>query len=148
MKVVILHDVFFFDEALAAMQEVATVTIMHDDSREALLAEHALRCVARPRESAHWGYQAARQYAERYNPRYGPGLIPESAPAVEHIVAYWARYHFGRDAKKVLALANHAQPGTGCGYPTGADVEKIKPENLVKYKTAPEGKRLHKGCPK
>lgn len=41
MKVVILHDVFFFDEAIAAMQEVATVTIMHDPSREALLAEVA-----------------------------------------------------------------------------------------------------------
>jgi len=83
--------------------------------RAALLAEHALRCAVRPRESAHWGYQVARQYAERYNPRYGTGLIPESAPAVEDIVAYWARYHFGRDAKKVLALANHAQPGDRCG---------------------------------
>ena len=72
-------------------------------SREALLAEHALRCVARPQESAHWGYQAARQYAERYNPRYGTGLIPESAAAVEDIVAFWAREHFGKDAKKVLA---------------------------------------------
>ena len=71
--------------------------------REALLAEHALRCVAHPQESAHWGYQAARQYAERYNPRYGTGLIPESAAAVEDIVAFWAREHFGRDAKKVLA---------------------------------------------
>ena len=71
--------------------------------REALLAEHALRCVARPQESAHWGYQAARQYAERYNPRYGTGLIPESAAAVEDIAAFWAREHFGKDAKKVLA---------------------------------------------
>lgn len=84
--------------------------------REALLAEHALRCVARPRESAHWGYQAARQYAERYNPRYGTGLIPESASAVEDIVGFWAHHHFGRDAKKVLALANNAQPGAGCGW--------------------------------
>lgn len=33
-------------------------------------------------------------------------------------------------------------------YPNCADVKKIKPENLVKYKTAPEGKRLHQGCPK
>ena len=41
MKVVILHDVFFFDEAVAAMQEVATVTIMRDDSKAALLAEIA-----------------------------------------------------------------------------------------------------------
>ncbi len=71
--------------------------------REALLAEHALRCVARPQESAYWAYQAARQYAERYNPRYGTGLIPESAAAVEDIVAFWARDHFGKDAKKMLA---------------------------------------------
>ena len=71
--------------------------------QQALLAEHALRCVAHPRESAHWGYQAARQYAERYDPRFGSGLIPESADAVEEIVAYWARDHFRRDAKKVLA---------------------------------------------
>lgn len=72
---------------------------------EALLAEHALRCVAHPWESAHWGYQAARRYAERYDPRYGTGLIPESASAVEKIVDFWARYHFGRNAKKVLGLA-------------------------------------------
>jgi len=72
-------------------------------SREALLAEHALRCVTRPQESAYWAYQAARQYAERYNPRYGTGLIPESAAAVEDIVAFWAREHFGKDAKKMLA---------------------------------------------
>jgi len=81
-------------------------------SREALLAEHALRCAARPYESAHWGYQAARQYAERYNSRYGAGLIPESAQPVEDIVAYWARHHFGRDARRFLALASDAQPGT------------------------------------
>ena len=74
-------------------------------SREALLAEHALRCVTRPQESAHWAYQAARQYAERYNPRYGTALIPESAPAVEDIVAFWARDHFGKDAKKVFAAS-------------------------------------------
>ncbi len=83
--------------------------------RAALLAEHALRCATRPRESAHWGYQAARQYAERYNPRYETGLIPESASAVEEIVAYWARYHFGKDATKVLAFAKNAQPGNTRG---------------------------------
>jgi len=81
-------------------------------SREALLAEHALRCAARPGEATPWGYQAARQYAERYNPRYGTGLIPESASAVEDIVAYWARCYFGRSAKRVLALASDTKPGT------------------------------------
>ncbi len=73
--------------------------------REALLAEHALRCVACPQESAHWGYQAARHYAERYNPRYGTGLIPESAPAVEDIAAFWAREHFGKNTKKMLTVS-------------------------------------------
>ena len=71
--------------------------------RQALLAEHALRCAADPQQSAHWAYHAARQYAERYNPRYGTGLIPESAAAVEDIVAFWARDYFGKDARKVLA---------------------------------------------
>ena len=73
------------------------------DCREALLAEDAVRCVLRPWESAHWGYQAARQYAERYNPRYGTGLIPESASAIEDIVTYWAHEHFGEDASRTLA---------------------------------------------
>jgi D-3-phosphoglycerate dehydrogenase len=41
VKVVILHDVFLVDEALAAMREVATVTMTRDGSREALLAETA-----------------------------------------------------------------------------------------------------------
>lgn len=72
---------------------------------KALLAEHALHCAARPWESSHWGYQAARRYAERYDPRYGTGLIPESASAVEEIVDFWARYHFGRNAKNTLGLS-------------------------------------------
>ncbi len=71
--------------------------------REALLAEDALRCVLRPWESAYWGYRGARQYAERYNPRYGTGLIPESAPAVEDIIAFWAQEHFGEEASRMLA---------------------------------------------
>jgi hypothetical protein len=35
-----------------------------------------------------------------------------------------------------------------CRYPDCADVHKIKPENLVKYQAAPDGKRLHTGCQK
>jgi hypothetical protein len=49
--------------------------------------------------------QAARHYAERYNPRYGTGLIPESASAVDDIAAFWAREHFGEDVKKMLATS-------------------------------------------
>jgi len=32
-------------------------------------------------------------------------------------------------------------------YPTCKAVKDIKPENLVKYDSAPNGKHLHKGCP-
>lgn len=61
------------------------------ESRETLLAEYALRCITRPYESAYWGYHLARQYAERYDPRYGTGLIPASADAVADMAAHWSR---------------------------------------------------------
>ena len=48
-----------------------------------LVAETCLRSILRTDEAPHWLYQAARNYAERYDPRYGTGLIPESAPMVE-----------------------------------------------------------------
>jgi len=73
------------------------VRIIH--SKEALLAECALRCATRPSESAHWGYHLARHYAERYDPRYGTGLIPASAAAVEEIAAFWNRYLLSADGR-------------------------------------------------
>ena len=33
-------------------------------------------------------------------------------------------------------------------FPSCRDVKSIKPENLVEYRTAPAGKRLHAGCPR
>lgn len=33
-------------------------------------------------------------------------------------------------------------------HPDCKDCKTIRPENLVEYETAPEGKRLHEGCPK
>ena len=33
-------------------------------------------------------------------------------------------------------------------YPSCSVIKQIKPDNLVEYATAPEGKRLHKGCPR
>jgi hypothetical protein len=59
------------------------------ESREALLVEDAIACVLLPHQSADWGYQLARDYAERYDPRYGNGLIPDSAPYVEEIAEFW-----------------------------------------------------------
>jgi hypothetical protein len=59
------------------------------ESREAVLVEDAIACLLFPSQSADWGYRLARDYAERYDPRYGIGLIPQSAPAVEEIAAFW-----------------------------------------------------------
>ncbi len=63
------------------------------DSSETLLVENALECVLNPEQSSFWSYHVARQYAERYNPAYGTGLIPESAPLVEDIVNFWAEWY-------------------------------------------------------
>jgi hypothetical protein len=71
-------------------------------SRELLVVETALECVLRPWASSDLGYRLARQYAERYNPRYGTGLIPESAPFVEDIAEFWGRYFLGRGWRKRL----------------------------------------------
>jgi hypothetical protein len=67
------------------------VRIIH--SMDLLVAEKAVRAVLRPAEAPSWLYQAARDYAERYNARYGDGLIPDSAPLVEDIAGFWRRYH-------------------------------------------------------
>jgi hypothetical protein len=64
-------------------------------SKELLTVETALRCVKASHDTPYWCYQLAREYAERYDPRYGSGLIPESAPLVEDIAVFWCHYHYG-----------------------------------------------------
>jgi hypothetical protein len=55
--------------------------------------EEALRCLLADRGTMPiWAYQAARDYAEQYNPRYGTGLIPSSAPMMEDIAGFWHDY--------------------------------------------------------
>jgi hypothetical protein len=71
-------------------------------SIEVLLIEKALCAILRPAESDHWGYQMARDYAGRYSPRCGNGLIPESAPMVEDIANFWCQYHFGKPLSEWL----------------------------------------------
>lgn len=61
-------------------------------STELLVAETSLRSILRTDEASHRLYQAARDYAERYDPRYGTGLIPESAPMVEDIAKFWRKF--------------------------------------------------------
>ena len=59
-----------------------------------LVAEKCLDAVLRPDEASYWLYQAARDYAERYDARHPHGLTPKSAPLVEDIAGFW-RKHLG-----------------------------------------------------
>lgn len=65
--------------------------------------ETSLECVLDPGASSELGYRLARQYAERYNPRYGTGLLPESSPMVEDIAEFWGRHLLGGGWRKRLA---------------------------------------------
>jgi hypothetical protein len=64
-------------------------------NRQVLIIENSLRCVLSwtAEEAGYWAYHAARDYAERYDPHYGTGLIPESAPMVKAIVGFWCEYY-------------------------------------------------------
>lgn len=65
------------------------------ENRPALVVENGLRCVLSwaPEERGFWAYRAARDYAEKYDPRYGTGLMPKSAPKMEEIARFWADYY-------------------------------------------------------
>lgn len=62
-------------------------------SREVLLIEYALDCMLLPNLAAEYAYRAGREYAERYDPHYGTGLIPASAPLLADIVQFWHQYY-------------------------------------------------------
>jgi len=61
--------------------------------RYVLIVEDAVQCVLSPSSAPSQAYHLARDYAERYDPRYGTGLIPDSAPLVMDIVDFWCDYY-------------------------------------------------------
>jgi hypothetical protein len=63
-------------------------------SMELVVVENALKSILRDHEAPFWLYQAARDYAERYDPRHGTELIPSSAPMMQEIADFW-RDFFG-----------------------------------------------------
>ena len=73
------------------------------DDRFLLIIEYALQCLLSPQAGPQLAYRAARAFAERYDPRYGTGLIPESAPFVEEIAAFWSGHHLGRATAELPA---------------------------------------------
>ena len=46
-------------------------------------------------------YQAARDYAEKYDQQYGTGLIPISAPLVAHIAELWLE-RYGNQTEPII----------------------------------------------
>jgi hypothetical protein len=62
-------------------------------SRDVLLIEYALECMLSPHLANEYAYRAGREYAERYEPHYGTGLIPTSAPLLADIVQFWHQYY-------------------------------------------------------
>ena len=58
-----------------------------------LVAEKCLESILRAGEAPSWLYQAARDYAERYDSRHGTGLIPSSAPMAQEIADFWRDYY-------------------------------------------------------
>jgi hypothetical protein len=62
-------------------------------SKDLVVVEECLRSVIRGHEAGFWAYQAAKDYAERYEAHYGNGLIPRSAPMVEEIAGFWRTYY-------------------------------------------------------
>ena len=62
-------------------------------SKDLVVVEESLKSVLKTYEAPIWAYQAAKDYAERYDSRYGSGLIPSSAPMVEEIAGFWRDYY-------------------------------------------------------
>lgn len=69
-------------------------------SQRMLMVENAIYCTLAYDHTiaGHYAYQAARNYAELYDPHYGSGLIPASAPFVAEIAAFWHAHYFDEPA--------------------------------------------------
>jgi hypothetical protein len=62
-------------------------------SKDLVVVEMSLKSVLKSHEAPIWAYQAAKDYAERYDSQHGSGLIPRSAPMVEEIAGFWRKYY-------------------------------------------------------
>lgn len=80
------------------------VRLIHD--WDLLVFENALSCMLHPAHAAgHWCYQLARDYAERYAPSAGTGLISTSLPLVQDIVDFWLQ-EYGLDSVVLTSPAS------------------------------------------
>lgn len=75
--------------AQSEFRDMRWATVRNIHSFDALVVEHATQCILDPRNCAAWGYELGSAYAKRYDLRHGSGLVPESAPRVREIAAFW-----------------------------------------------------------
>jgi hypothetical protein len=74
-------------------QKVKWSTVRIINSTDILILENVLQCLLSQTDiAASYAYDATRNYVEKYNPHYGTGLIPDSIPMLEKIIAFWNRY--------------------------------------------------------
>ena len=62
------------------------------NSIDVLVIEDSICCMLYPDNVSYLAYKLAKNYAEKYNPRYGTGLISESAPLLEDILSFWKKF--------------------------------------------------------
>ena len=93
-----LEDLYDCMQELSSLQnqyrEVPYGVVRSIESMPALIVENAVRCMLHPEEGADLAYVTARDYCERYDPSFGTGLIPASAPRVQEIADFLAKYSF------------------------------------------------------
>jgi hypothetical protein len=87
-------------EAQSKVQHQQWADVRIIECWELLIVETAMECLLHPSIAPLTAYQVARQYAEKYDPHFGTGLIPKSAPMVEEIAEFWGKHYLGRGWKK------------------------------------------------
>lgn len=106
------------------------------DDWDLLVFENALSCMLHPAHAAgHWCYQLARDYAERYNPSEGTGLISTSLPLVQDIVDFWLQ-EYDLDQEALTAPASQKK------------VKKEPPSESGSKKSKGAGKKKAKFTPR
>lgn len=75
-------------------------------SMDLVVIEQALQCVLSSDSQGYWAYHMARDYAEKYEPSQGTGLIQRSAPMMTDIANFWCQYYFKQPAQTWLDELN------------------------------------------
>ena len=71
------------------IRKVSWTSVRTIECQELWQIEQALRCRIGEGVPSRMAYESARSHAEEYAPSYGTGLLPQSALALEQIIAFW-----------------------------------------------------------